>query len=127
VAVPDETLDCGPPISYLVLEKGTAVYASSDERIGVVERVLYVEQEDVFDGIVILTDNGPRFLGADCVDRIHQRCVRTTLSVEQATELPPPQGGPPVFKVDPAEAIGPSFRERIRRLFGKGGWQKRSS
>jgi hypothetical protein len=125
--VQDETLDCGPPISYLVLEKGTPVYASGGERIGTVERVLYVEQEDVFDGVAILTDTGARFVDADCVDRIYERCVRTTLSVEQAATLPPPEGGPPVFKVDPAEATGPSLRDRFKRLFGKGGWKGRPS
>jgi hypothetical protein len=127
VPVPDQSTECGAPISYLVLGQGTAVYAAGRERIGAVERVLYVEAEDVFDGIVIQTNQGLRFVDAGQVDQIYERCVITTLTPEQARQLPPPVGGPLVFNVDPAEATGPSVRERIRRLFGKGGWKRRPS
>lgn len=119
------SLDCGSPISYLVLGPGTPVYASGHERIGTVERVLYVETEDVFDGIVIQSDGDLRFVDADQVDQIYERCVITRLTAEKARHLPPPTGGPPVFQVDPAEATGRSFGARFRRLFGKGGWKKR--
>jgi hypothetical protein len=53
----DEHLDCGSPIAYLVLRSGTAVYASGNEQIGTVDRVLFVQEEDVFDGIVIHTSD----------------------------------------------------------------------
>ena len=49
----EQTPDCGSPVSYLALGQGTAVYAAGWERIGTVERVLYVEAEGVFDGIVV--------------------------------------------------------------------------
>ena len=118
--------DCGSPISYLVLGPGTPIYASGNERIGTVEQVLYVETEDVFDGIVIRSDGDLRFVDADQVDQIYERCVITSLTAEEARRLPPPAGGPPVFQVDPAEATGRSFGDRVRRLFGKGGgWKKR--
>jgi hypothetical protein len=123
----EQTPDCGSPVSYLALGQGTAVYAAGWERIGTVERVLYVEAEGVFDGIVVQTQDGPRFVDADEVDRIYERCVITTLTPEQAEQLPLPAGGPPVFQVDPAEATGPSLRDRLRRLFGKGGWKKSPS
>jgi hypothetical protein len=125
--MPDPTTpDCGSPVSYFALDSGTAVYTASRERIGTVEQVLYVEAEDVFDGIVVQTQNGLRFVDADEVDQIYERCVITTLTPEQATSLPEPTSGPPVFKVDPAEATGPSLGDRLRRLFGKGGgWKKR--
>jgi hypothetical protein len=123
----DDGLDCGSPIAYLALATGTAVYAAGRERIGSVEKVLYVEAEDVFDGIVIRTGDDLRFLDADRVDRIYERCVITTLTADEAGRLPPPKDGPPVYRVDPAEATGPSLGARLRRLFGKGGWKKRSS
>ena len=123
----DDSPDLGSPISYLALGRGTAVCAAGHEHIGTVERVLYVEQEDVFDGIVVQTDQGLRFLDADQVDRIYERCVVTNLTVEQAGELPPPESGPPVYQVDAAEETGRSFGARFRRLFGKGGWKKRPS
>jgi hypothetical protein len=125
--VPGESPDYGSPISYLALGPGTAVYAAGRERIGTVERVLYVEAEDVFDGIVIQTQDGLRFVDADQVDQIYERCVITTLTPEQASRLPLPVGGPQVFQVDPAEATGRSLRDRLRRLFGKGGWKKSPS
>ena len=125
--MPGASLDCGSPISYLALGQGTAVYAAGRERIGAIEKVLYVEAEDVFDGIVIQTDDGLRYVDADQVDRIYERCVITTLTAEQARQLPLPTGGPPVFQVDAAEETGRSFRDRLRRLFGKGGWKKRPS
>ena len=122
----DESPDLGSPISYFVLKQGTAVHAAGREQIGTVERVLYVEQEDVFDGIVIQTDHGLRFVDAEQVDGIYERAVVTTLTVEEAGKLPLPESGTPVYQVDTAEATGKSFGDRLRRLFGKGGgWKRR--
>ena len=124
----DERNDRGSPISYFVLAQGTVVHAAGREQIGTVAKVLYVEQEDVFEGIVIQTDRGLRFVDADLVDRIYERCVITTLTLEQAEELPLPEEGPTVYQVDPAEATGPSLGNRLRRLFGGGGgWKRRAT
>jgi hypothetical protein len=120
-----ELPDCGSPIAYLVLQPGTAVYASGRERIGTVERVLFVQEEDVFDGIVVQTDGGPRFVDADQVDGIFERCVITTLSVEQARALPPPEQAPAVYGVDPSQGTGTSLRARFGRWFGKARWSRR--
>jgi hypothetical protein len=123
----EEMPDCGSPISYLVLERGTAVYASDHTLIGKVEHVLFVPEEDVFDGIVVETGDGPRFVDAPDVDRMYERCVITTLTVEQARALPPPEPGPPVFHDDPALGAGSSLRDRYLKLFRKGGWMKEAS
>ena len=121
--MPDEPRDYGSPIAYLVLEQGTAVVASDHSPIGAVEHVLYVEAEDVFDGIVVQTRDGLRFVDRDDVDRIFERCVVTTLSPEQASALPPPDSGAPAYGVDPGDGVGPSLHDHYRRLFGKGRWQ----
>jgi hypothetical protein len=123
--VPEENADCGSPIAYLVLDQGTAVYAAGREQIGTVEHVRFVEEEDVFEGIVIRTGAGLRFVDSDRVGRIYERCVLTTLTREQAEALPSPEAGPPVYAADPADGIGTSFRDRFRRLFGKARWSKR--
>ena len=123
----DGSPDLGSPISYFVLKQGTAVHAAGGEPIGTVDRVLYVEQEDVFDGIVVHTDRGLRFVDSEQVDRIYERGVVTTLTVDEAAKLPPPQSGAPVYGVDAAEATGRSIGDRLRRLFGKGGWKRRPS
>lgn len=126
--MPDDGPDLGSPISYLVLPQGTPVYAAGHERVGSVEKALYVEQEDVFDGIVIRAGDGLRFVDADQVEGIYERGVVTNLTAEQAAGLPAPEAGTPVYGVDTAEATGKSLRDRLRRLFGRGGgWQRRPS
>jgi hypothetical protein len=121
----DGAQDCGSPIAYLVLEPGTAVYTSGRERIGTVEQVLFVQEEDVFDGIVVQTGDGARFVDASDVDGIFERCVITSLSLEQAKALPPPEIAPPVYGVDPAQGTGTSLRARFGRWFGKARWSRR--
>jgi hypothetical protein len=121
----DGAQDCGSPIAYLVLQPGTAVYTSGRERIGTVEQVLFVQEEDVFDGIVVQTGDGARFVDASDVDSIFERCVITSLSLEQAKALPPPETAPPVYGVDPAQGTGTSLRARFGRWFGKARWSRR--
>jgi hypothetical protein len=123
----EETTEWGSPIAYLVLERGTPVRAAGREQIGTVEHVLFVPEEDVFDGIVVQTAGGLRFVDADAVDRIYERCVLTTLSAEEARSLPAPEDGPAVYDVDPSDGIGPSLHDHYRRLFKKGTWSERSS
>jgi hypothetical protein len=121
----DEKPDWGSPIAYLVLERGTAVYATEETEIGTVEHVLYVAEEDVFDGIVVQTSDGLRFVDGSDVDRIYERRVITSLSPEDAQALPAPEGAPAVYDVDPADGIGPSLHDHYRRLFKKGEWRPR--
>ena len=121
----DGAQDCGSPIAYLVLQPGTAVYTSGRDRIGTVEQVLFVQEEDVFDGIVVQTGDGARFVDASDVDGIFERCVITSLSLEQAKALSPPETAPPVYGVDPAQGTGTSLRARFGRWFGKARWSRR--
>ena len=118
-----DSRDYGAPIAYLVLEQGTAVVASDHSPIGAVEHVLYVEAEDVFDGIVVQTPDGLRFVDRDDVDRIFERAVVTALTPDQARTLPPPDSSAPSYGVDPGDGIGPSLHDHYRRLFGKGRWK----
>ena len=48
-------MDEGHPISFRVLERGTAVWTSDDQEVGTVDGVLATDREDIFDGIVIRT------------------------------------------------------------------------
>lgn len=121
----DGVQDCGSPIAYLVLQPGTAVYTSGRERIGTVAQVLFVQEEDVFDGIVVQTGDGARFVDASDVDGIFERCVITSLTSEQAKALLPPETAPPVYGVDPAQGTGTSLRARFGRWFGKARWSRR--
>ena len=58
------TEDRGDPIAYTVLAEGTPVVTSDGEQFGTVKRVLADEGTDIFDGIVVDTANGERFVDA---------------------------------------------------------------
>jgi hypothetical protein len=110
-------------ISYEAAEPGTPVLSSTGQRIGTLEHVLEVPQLDVFDGIVIATDDGLRFIDADQVQRITRSEIHTGLSDEQAAALPAPSG-PPVYRVDSLANAGPSLHDVLGRFFGRPHWKR---
>ncbi len=77
-------------ISYLALPKGVPVHASGGEQVGTVHRVLDNAREHIFDGIVVDTPGGQRFVDAPEVARIFERAVVLTISADKASELPEP-------------------------------------
>ena len=79
-----------------------------------VQSVLVDEKVSVFDGILVLSAAGTRFVDADQIESIHTSHVRTTLSAEQAANLPPPDGSN-LVEIKPARSIG----ARLDRLFGR--------
>src|SRR4051794_1816600 len=93
--------DRGAPSSYLAVQPGTPVLRADGTQVGTVLEVLSVPAEDVFDGIVASIGGERRFVDADQVAAIWERCVETTLSPEQAQSLPPPASGTAVFEVAP--------------------------
>lgn len=83
--------DLGRPASYLVLERGAAVYSCDGERLGAVEEVRADEGEDIFDGLVLGTGvlpGGKRFVAAEQVEEIFERGVLLKLDKAAAAELP---------------------------------------
>lgn len=113
-------MDLGRPASYLVLEKGTAVYSSDGEKIGEVTHVLAAEEEDVFDGIIIAEHLGPgghRFVDADDVADIYDRGVVLKLDREQAAQLPEPSANPAAMRDDPADTGHSSLSDKLRRAW----------
>jgi hypothetical protein len=83
--------DYGDPCSYLTLAEGTAVYASDGENVGRVERVLAVPEDDIFDGIVIHTHVGSRFVDAPEVGRLYERAAFLKIASSEIENLPPPK------------------------------------
>jgi hypothetical protein len=105
------------PISYQAAVRGTPVLSSSGATIGTLERVLEVPEVDVFDGIVIATDGGLRFIDADQVAQITRGYIgyiRSTVDDTPASQLPPPDG-PPVYRVDALADSGHSLHDRLGR------------
>ncbi len=109
--------DDGYAISYKVLERGTPVCDRDGGAVGSVRQVLENAAEHIFDGLVIDTPGGERFVDAPEVARIAERRVTLTLDAEGAAGLP-----------ERDSAGGPTFRAntrggRLGKWFG-GGWKR---
>jgi hypothetical protein len=83
-------MDEGHAISYKALARGTPVRASDGTEVGRVRRVLDNARENIFDGIVVETRDGLRFVDAPEVERIAERAVTLNISAEEVAAQPPP-------------------------------------
>jgi hypothetical protein len=116
-------MDEGRPISYESLTVGTAVLTESGAQFGTVEHVLQIPEEDLFDGIVVKTKNGLRFVDRDQITDITTTLVRCSLTDDQAAALPAPHGTL-VLHPDLTHDEGPSLTARLGRLFGRQRWKE---
>lgn len=114
-------MDEDTPISYEAAVLGTPVLTSSGQPIGTLEHVLQVPELDVFDGLVVATDLGLRFVDADHVQRITRSTISCSLTDAEAASLLPPEG-PPVYRVDALADTGQSLHDKLGRLFGRPHW-----
>ena len=80
--------DDGHAIGYKVLARGTVVRSADGAEVGTVRRVLDNAREHIFDGIVIDTPAGRRFVDAPEVARIFERAVHLTITAEDVATLP---------------------------------------
>jgi len=80
--------DDGHAIGYRILARGTVVRSSDGVEVGTVRRVLDNAREHIFDGIVIDTPGGRRFVDAPEVAKIFERAVHLTITAEEAAALP---------------------------------------
>jgi hypothetical protein len=110
-------------IAYGAVVAGTPVHSSDGQQIGTVERVLDIPDLDLFDGIVIVTGAGDRFIDRDQVTRITTHAVYCDVAAADAHALPVPDS-PPTFRADATQDRGGSFVDRLKRQFGRGKWQR---
>ena len=106
--------DDGHAIGYLALARGVPVHAADGPQVGTVHRVFDNEREHIFDGIVINTPEGRRFVDAPEVARIAERRVTLTITAAEVAQLPEDQGV--------RSALGHSARRtsaRWRRRLGR--------
>jgi hypothetical protein len=108
--------DHGSPIAYTVLAAGTPVYTSDGDEVGRVRRVLADEGADIFDGIVVTTDDGDRFVDAPEVGALYERAVVLTIDAGEIRRLSEPSGAPAVVDVDPDTVAGDGPGDRARSL-----------
>ena len=81
--------DLGAPSSYLMLQPGVPVWSSDDQQVGTVQQVLAAPEEDIFDGIIVTTDDGPRFVEGADVAEIFERGVELGVRAIVVSVLPP--------------------------------------
>ena len=86
------TDDDGHAISYKVLPRGTPVRSADYIKLGTVRRVQDNVRENIFDGIVIDTPKGQRFVDAPEVARITGSRVTLTIDAAEAAQLPAHSG-----------------------------------
>jgi hypothetical protein len=111
------------PIAYEAAEHGTPVLTATGARIGTLEHVLEVPDLDLFDGIVIATHHGLRFIDAERVVRITRSQLSTDLTDGEAADLPAPDG-PPVYHVDAFQNSGHNLHDVLGRFFGRPHWTR---
>ena len=120
-------MERGDPISYMVLAEGTAVFARDETPVGEVKRVLADVEEDVFDGLILDTDDGERFVDAARVRDLYERAVILDVSAEEAARLPEPTARPAALGVHPDDTVersparraGDAMRRVWDRISGK--------
>jgi len=79
-------------IGYQALPRGVPVHASDGALVGRVHRVLDNAREHIFDGIVIETAEGRRFVDAPEVARITMARVTLSIDAAEAARLPAQPG-----------------------------------
>ena len=100
-------MDEGLPIAYEVLDKGVPVYAADGAQVGSVDHVVAAAEEDIFHGIVIRTEAGQRFVGAEQVASLHERGADLRIDAAAVAALPEPHGGAPAWR-DQEPGVKPS-------------------
>ena len=111
------TDDYGQPGSYLTLAEGTEVFASGGTKVGTVTHVLAAPEEDIFDGLVVKTDHGSRFVDAPLVDEIYERGV--VLTIDDASQLPEPSENPGELSVGPGDTTPDDLGDKLRRAWNR--------
>jgi hypothetical protein len=83
--------DDDPAISYLALRRGTRVRGSDGVEVGRVRRVQNNVREHIFDGIVVETKEGRRFVDAPEVARITEHVVILSMPAAEVLASAPPR------------------------------------
>ena len=113
----------GQPVAYTAVARDTPVYASDGVLVGRVKRMMAVPEKDIFDGIVISTAEGPRFVDAPETGAMYENAVLLKIDSQEASRLPDPKGNPAVMSVGPDEAAQSGTRYGIgraaKRLWGR--------
>jgi hypothetical protein len=111
------------PVSYEGVPKGVPLLSSSGKEFGTLLKVLEIPSEDLFDGVIVKTDHGHRFVDRDQIAEITTEFIRCDIADAETDRLPEPSGTP-AFDADDSYGEGNTFREWVHRTFGHKGWKK---
>ena len=115
--------DKGAPIAYMVLGQGTPVYSADGVKLGEVKRVLADTEADIFDGLIVDTREGDRFVDAPNVAEIYQRAVVLGLSSDDTQHMPEPTPSPAVMEPTAddiaGDTPGDTVAHRLRRAWDR--------
>jgi hypothetical protein len=109
-------------IAYTALQAGSPVRSSDGHVVGTVANVLTIPDLDLFDGIVIQTPAGTRFVDADQIPRITTAAVYCNFTADVAATLPVPDGAP-TLRADSGRVRGNSPKSWIKRLTRRPSWK----
>ena len=101
-------------IGYQVLPRGTPVFAADGVQVGTFHKAQHHGREHLFDGMVIATEGGKRFVDAPEVERITTKRVLLTISSEAVGELDEHLG-----IVGPLQERAQRRARRVKRRFGR--------
>jgi hypothetical protein len=105
--------DTGAPIAYMVLAEGTPVFSADEQRLGTVKRVLADAEADIFDGLIVDTDEGDRFVDAPNVGAIYERAVVLVLSADDARHMPEPTANPATMEPTADDIAGDTTGDTV--------------
>ena len=80
-------------IAFDVLKRGTPVVDRDGAEVGTVREVRNNAREHIFDGLVVATQQGRRFVDAPEVARMTDRRVTLTITAAEVAALPEPEQG----------------------------------
>jgi hypothetical protein len=112
------------PIAYEALTKGTPVLTTTGTEIGIVEHVLADSSLDLFDGLVVKTPAGLRFVTADQVGLITTTAVHSRVADADVANLQQPHTGDAVYEADPEQNTGSELNEWFGRHFLREHWTR---
>ena len=114
----------GERISYMVVVEGTRVEDREGVEIGTVKRVLADEGTDIFDGLILDTPDGERFVDAPQVGELYTRLVVLDMTAAEAQTLPEPTPSPATVDLSAEdvasdESAGDKVRDAARRAWDR--------
>jgi hypothetical protein len=107
----------------MALEPGTPVLTSDGQQIGEVARVLALFDDDIFDGLLVQTPEGERFVDPPRVEGIYENAVVLTLDGEAAAHLPEPSPAPPALELHPDATVKRSPLDELAHQIRHAWWR----